>query len=161
MPNSTQQRLGDDMRLLSFAYVQALVQEDEEARRFLERDSRWMAKCVAGLAFFLMDLVVIPVENGVDWRDGWVEVDFKARSDPKFRANLFRRGRYRRLAMGATVRPKRRLRRTARDCVDMLYLAHLSKHGRDSEVPPPQAVLDMLAYFRERFIHLGGAARKS
>lgn len=161
MPDLTEQRSGDDPRLLSFAYVQALVEEDEGARRFLEKDARWTAKCVGGLAYFLMDLVVIPVENGVGWRDGWVEVDFKARSDPEFKANLFRRNRYRRLALGFTVRPRRRLRRTARDCVDMLYLAHLSKHGRDSDVPPCQAVLDMVAHFRDRLSHLGDAAGKS
>ncbi|MFH9731838.1 hypothetical protein [Streptomyces sp. NPDC017260] len=151
------QTSGDDMRLLSFAYVESLLNEDKGAARYLERDSKLMVRSVGGLAFFLMDAVVIPVENGIGWTDGWVEVDFKARIDPGFKANLIRRGQYRRLARGFTVRPKRRLRRAARECVDMLCVAFLVEHGKERSATRREAALEMVGHFRERLCHSGDA----
>jgi hypothetical protein len=152
---------GDDMRLLCLAYIESLVREDSPNTEYLERDSRVMARSMGRLAWYLMDAAVIPLENGVNWRDGWVEVDFRSRTDPRFKANLTRRGRYRRMAKGYTLRPRHRLRHTAVACMDMLCAAYVLKYGRRPDVTHREAVLEMLAYFRRRFCQMGDTQRNA
>lgn len=161
MLDMADQQTEDDMRLLSFAYVESLMKEDSHAARYLERDARHMARCVGALAWFLMDAVVIPVENGIGWQESWVTVDSRRRTDPEFRANLFRRGRYRRLAHGITIRPKRRLRRAARDCVDMLCAAYIVEYGRERSSTRRDAALEMVGFFRERLCHSSDVDRNA
>lgn len=146
---------GDDLRLLSIAYIEYLLTDNRQATHLLEREPRILVRSVGSLAWFLMDAVVIPAENGICWDDGWVSVDFRARTDPHFKANLLRRGRYRRLASGYALRRKHRLRRAAQDCVDMLCVAHISKYGRTRQVTREEAALEMVRHFRERFFHSG------
>ena len=161
MLDMADQQTEDDMRLLSFAYVEALLNEDSVATKYLERDGRHMARCVGALAWFLMDAVVIPAENGVAWQESWITVDFRRRTDPEFRANLFRRGRYRRLAHGITLRPKWRLRRAARDSVDMLCAAYLMEYGRERSATKRDAALEMVGFFRKRLCHSSDAGRNA
>ncbi|MFC9505440.1 hypothetical protein [Streptomyces sp. NPDC057002] len=148
---------GDDARLLSLAYVEFFAKGDRKSMRLMERDARLMARLMGNFALFLMDAVVIPVQHGISWTDGWVEVDYRSRTDPEFKATLIRRGRYRRLAKGYTLRPKRRLRRTARDAAGMLCMAWVAEYGEDRSVSPADAVVEMLGDLRPRFCQTGDA----
>ncbi|MFE2539017.1 hypothetical protein [Actinacidiphila glaucinigra] len=158
MPDHTP---ADDARLISAAYIEFHVKRDAENLRLLERDTRYLAKAVGSFALFLMDAVVIPERHGISWTHGWVEVDFLRRTNPQFRATLGRRDQYRRQALGRTLRPRARLRRTAHEVTSMLCLAYTVEHGRHTDADVPEAVSLMLNTFRRRFCHSSDRKRNA
>ncbi|WP_274032583.1 hypothetical protein [Streptomyces sp. MMBL 11-1] len=146
---------GDDMRLLAIAYMEFWARGDKASMRLLERDRRQIAQAVGAFAWFLMDTVVIPVQHGVGWADGWVEVDFRRRTDPEFTASLLRRRRYRRLAQGRVLRARPHLRKATREVAGMLCLAYSVEAAHDCEVSAREAILHALGRVRNRFCHTG------
>ena len=146
---------GDDARLLAIAYLEFWARGDRASMRLLERDRRQIAQAVGGFALFLMDSVVIPVQHGVGWADGWVEVDFRRRADPAFTATLLRRNGYRRLGQGRFLFARHHLRKTTREVAAMLCLAYAVEVGQERGVSTREAILHMLARVRNRFCHTG------
>lgn len=161
MPQMAEPTALDDPRLWAIAYLKFFVQDANEdsrrSRRLLERDSRYMARAVGNFTLFLMDSVWLPVNYGVHWTDSWVEVDSLRRSHPALGQALARRERYRRLGLGLTLFPRRRLRLAAKDAVGMLWTAYQAECA-----PEPPAlygsapVLEMLDRYRIRFGHSSG-----
>jgi hypothetical protein len=155
MPQMAQPTAAEDPRLWAVSYIEFLVTEDEESRLLLERDARYMAAAMGNFAFYLMDAVYLPVRHGVRWWEPWVEIDSLRRTNPSFRTALARRDAYRHLGRGYTLRPKRRLRRTAADVVTLVWLAHQAERYPYAPVRcDAQGVLEMLAKYREMFFHL-------
>ncbi|MFV0135529.1 hypothetical protein ACLGIH_20295 [Streptomyces sp. HMX87] len=155
----------DDPRLWAIAYLRFYVQDADlksrKSRRLLERDARYMARAVGNFTLFLMDAVWLPVNYGVHWTDPWVEVDSLRRISPPLRAAFVRRERYRRLGRGLTVFPRRRLRRTARDAVAMLWLAYQAECPDAPLLYGSAPVLEMLDRYRLRFGHSSGPCEKA
>jgi hypothetical protein len=153
MLQMAQPQAGEDPRLWAAAYIGFFITGDMKNVRLLERDVRYMSAAVGSLAFFLMDAAYMPMQHGVRWTESWVEVDARRRIDPELRASLIRRSRYRRVALGRTMRPKHRLRRTRRDVVNLLWLAYQYEcHPKAPELYGSQAILAMLRKYRERFV---------
>ncbi|MGW3860669.1 hypothetical protein ACWEDZ_04205 [Streptomyces sp. NPDC005047] len=153
---------GDDKRLLALAYVEFWAKRDTASMRLMERDARRLVRSIGAFGFLLMDLVVIPAQHGVGWQDGWVEVDFRRRTDPELRASFIKRSRWMRVARGGTLLPRRRLRRNVHEIAAMLCMAYAAAHPtREESVTVEAAIVEMLGYFRERFCHSGDAHRNA
>lgn len=161
MRNMVDEQHGDDMRLLGIAYLEFFAKDDKENMRLLERDRRLIARSVGSFAFFLMDSVYIPDRHGIAWTQGWVEVDFRKRTDPEFAATLYRRGRYRRMSQGLVLFPRRHLRKVTHDVARMLCVAYISEAPSEEPVKAREAILYMLQGLRERFCHTGDAPRNA
>lgn len=147
---------GDDLRLLGLAYVEFLAKGDRASLRLLERDKRRVGRAVSGIAVYLMDAILIPVQHEIVWQTSWVEVDFRRRTEPELAVTLAIRDRYRRHARGLVLLPRRHLRKNAEDIMRMLGMAYLFEE-RDEDVTARDAILTMLYELREKFCHSGDA----
>lgn len=154
----------DDPRLWALAYVEFYATGDAPSMRLLEKEVgvRRLSKAVADLAFYLMDTVFLPVQHGVCWMESWVEVDALSRTDPEFAASLKRRNRYRRQALGRTLLCGVLLRGTARDTVELLWLAYqVEDHSGRQRLYGSTAIVAMLGKYRALICHSGDAGENA
>ncbi|MEV7902137.1 hypothetical protein [Streptomyces anulatus] len=151
----------NDMRLLAIAYLEFFAKNDKASMRLLERDRRLIVRSVGAFGWFLMDAVVIPTKHGVGWADGWVEVDFRSRTDPAFAATLLRRNAYRRLARGRVVCTRHNLRKATCEVAAMLCMAYAAEAGLAQSVSAREAMLHTLHELRSRFGHASDANKSA